>query len=300
MTTAPEISVVMPLFNRATTIRRACDSLLAQSWQRFELIIVDDGSTDDGPAIVEKVSDPRVQLVRLGENLGANAARNEGVRRASGGIICFLDSDDFFLPSKLETVAITFASRPEMEGLIDSFRTTGRKRGDRDCRNPDLDDSDLILQALFTRRIWKSTSGISVTRSAAIRAGLFDERLKRRQDYDFLVRLLRTAKVMSSSQISWLKSYSDDGITRDLTNFMRDFLDFWNRHPQYYSDPAFRRGFSADLARHCAKLLARRRFDLLRRDIGLVRLRIGSAGVARSIIGGAAELVVLERYRRAT
>src|SRR5262245_48081752 len=78
----PIISVVMPLYNREKTIARAIDSVLAQSFVDFELIVVDDGSTDRSVDVVAGIVDPRLRLVRVPANRGANAARNQGIRRA--------------------------------------------------------------------------------------------------------------------------------------------------------------------------------------------------------------------------
>jgi len=106
--------------------------------------------------------------VRLDSNQGANAARNEGLRQAYGRIVSFLDSDDLYLPHKLATVTATFAARPGLGGMVDSFRKLSPRKGVRMCRNPDLHDRHAILAALFDRRLWKSTSGISVVLSSAV------------------------------------------------------------------------------------------------------------------------------------
>src|SRR5215212_3810304 len=100
----PRIAVIMPAYNRAGLIGRAIDSVLAQDFDDFELIVVDDGSADDTVEVVRRYDDPRVRLVELGRNQGSNAARNAGIRSASAPLIAFLDSDDAYLPHKLSTV----------------------------------------------------------------------------------------------------------------------------------------------------------------------------------------------------
>jgi glycosyltransferase involved in cell wall biosynthesis len=95
------VSVIIPLFNKAPYVQRALDSVTAQTFTDFELIVVDDGSTDEGPRIVEAYNDPRIRLVKQ-ENAGPGAARNRGIADARGEFIAFLDADDEWFPDYLE------------------------------------------------------------------------------------------------------------------------------------------------------------------------------------------------------
>ena len=115
------ISVILPVFNRAGLIGSAIESVLEQSLPEFELIVVDDGSTDGTPDVVGGYSDPRVRLVTLKGNRGSNAARNEGILCATTPLLAFLDSEDRYLPNKLSHVVDAFARQPELDVLIDSF-----------------------------------------------------------------------------------------------------------------------------------------------------------------------------------
>ena len=98
----PAVSIVIPAYNRAATIRAAIESVLRQTWTDFELIVVDDGSTDDTLAEAAKVADPRLRLVESPANGGAAAARNRGLAEARADWVAFQDSDDEWLPRKLE------------------------------------------------------------------------------------------------------------------------------------------------------------------------------------------------------
>ena len=94
------VSIIVPLFNKAAHVKRAVDSILAQTYADFELIVVDDGSTDESPQVVENYDDPRIRLVRQ-NNLGPGAARNRGLNEARGELVAFLDADDEWLPDYL-------------------------------------------------------------------------------------------------------------------------------------------------------------------------------------------------------
>jgi glycosyltransferase involved in cell wall biosynthesis len=96
----PKVSIILPTFNRADTIVRAIKSAQAQTFQDWELIVVDDGSTDNTAALIDGM-DRRLTLIRQ-ENRGFTEARNTGIRSAGGNYLAFLDSDDEFLPHHLE------------------------------------------------------------------------------------------------------------------------------------------------------------------------------------------------------
>jgi len=102
----PLVSVVIPTYNRAEWIGGAVESVLSQEFQNYELIVVDDGSTDETPKVLERYSD-RIRMIRQA-NCGVSAARNTGVASSNGDFIAFLDSDDLWLPGKLSRQVVFF------------------------------------------------------------------------------------------------------------------------------------------------------------------------------------------------
>ncbi len=111
MGVAPLISVVIPLYNGAGYIGRSMQSVLGQTYTDFELIVVDDGSTDDGLAVVRTFADARVRLIQQ-ENAGVSAARNRGIAEAQGSYVAFLDADDEWEPQFLEAIVHLSATYP--------------------------------------------------------------------------------------------------------------------------------------------------------------------------------------------
>jgi glycosyltransferase involved in cell wall biosynthesis len=116
----PLVSVILPTYNRADTVRRAIESVRNQTLQDWELLVVDDGSTDDTAGLITAryAGEPRLKLIRQ-ENQGVSAARNAGLRASSGKYLAFIDSDDEFLPHHLELESAFLESHPE-ENMVSS------------------------------------------------------------------------------------------------------------------------------------------------------------------------------------
>lgn len=186
---APLVSVVIPAYNRAATIRRAVASVLAQDYAPLEVIVVDDGSTDRTAAAVEAIGDARVRLVIQG-NAGVAAARNRGVAEARGALIAFLDSDDEWLPGKLAAQVALFRRGPRALGLVyTGFEQVGpqgsvtahaaRHRG-------------WIYRDLLQRNVVTGCGSTAMFRRSALEmVGGFDPALPANEDYDLVLRVAR-------------------------------------------------------------------------------------------------------------
>lgn len=116
-----KISIVVPLYNKAAYIRQTLDSVLAQTYADFEVIVVDDGSTDNSREIVATCADPRVRLVSQ-SNAGVAAARNRGIALAAGEWVGFLDADDWLHPQYLAQMAQMIEDHPRAEAVAANFR----------------------------------------------------------------------------------------------------------------------------------------------------------------------------------
>jgi len=278
---SPRISVVIPVHNRAEPVAHAIDSVLSQTFKDFELVAVDDGSTDNSVEVIDGFADSRVRLVKLVRNSGSNAARNAGIAAAQGDILCFLDSDDLFLPGKLEHVAKRFDKEPTLDVLVDSFvRMCSPWAGKPlvEVHNPNSNSTADFERALFTRELSKATSAISVRREAAVRAGAFDPAVKQRQDFDFLIRLAETANCASTSEILWIKGWSDDRLTC-RERFIPATIALVERHPQYLTNRDYRGGLAKDITRNGYFLLRQGKW---RMAFGGLAIAAGAFGVWRT------------------
>jgi len=241
----PKISVILPVHNRADVLSRAIQSVIEQELRQFELIVIDDGSTDGSAGVVEAFRDDRIRLIRLDKNRGGNVARNEGIRAANAPLLAFLDSDDRYLPNKLSWVVGEFERRPELELLVDSFikvQPPGSRKAEVVRRNPVIDDRELFRTALFTRQLWKATPSITLKREAALKA-MFDETLRRLQDFDFLIRVSEFARCASTDEVLWVK-YWDANAISGQDNMIPANVELVRRHPEFLSTRAYRSGLA--------------------------------------------------------
>ena len=275
----PRISVILPVHNRADVLARAVQSVLEQSLAAFELIVVDDGSTDGSVGVARSFGDERIKVIELGENRGGNAARNAGVRAATASLIAFLDSDDTYLPEKLERVVAEFDQRPDLELLVDSFVKV-QPSGKKVTRtNPVIRDRDTFRKALFTRQLWKATPSITVRRDAMLSV-MFDETLRRLQDFDFLIRASEVANCASTDAVLWVKYWDANAISIQ-DNMIPANVELVRRHPEYLRERDYRPGLAYILRLSLWRRLKKANFGGAVRDVRQLAKAFGGGEAAR-------------------
>ena len=152
-------SIIIPTYNRAGTLPRAIDSVLAQSYENFELIIVDDGSTDNTEAVVLEIKDARIRYFKK-ENEERNIARNFGINHAQGEYVCFLDSDDYLLSHHFQTAISAVQKFNQPEAFHLGYRSVDKEGNTLwETNNLPTDVSSLLIKenvlscnAIFLRR----------------------------------------------------------------------------------------------------------------------------------------------------
>ena len=186
MTAPPLFSVIIPVFNRADVLATALASVLAQTCQDFEIIVVDDGSSDDPAAIVTGFGDPRITCVRQ-DNRGAGAARNRGIDLAHGRYVAFLDSDDRFLQHHLGAMARLLDGKPDTAGY--ARMVVDRGAGRTFLKPPRaLRAGEHMANYLLCDRGFVPTITLVVPREIAARVR-YDETVSFGDDKDFAIRL---------------------------------------------------------------------------------------------------------------
>ncbi|WP_181173779.1 glycosyltransferase family A protein [Mesorhizobium sp. B2-3-12] len=227
---APLITVITPTHNRRETVLRAVESVLSQSMPRFEHIVVDDGSTDGTAAALARISDPR--LVYVGAKWrGANAARNAGIERARAPVVTFLDSDDVYLPHRLERTLAWFDDNAALQVLLSSFVS---RKGSRstNCVNPETFVSPMLLErTLVAQTIFIAGSAISARREALLEIGGYDSDINRMQDRELLLRLARRFGAQLSGDMDWTKYNSQNSISGRRAGYVEAYANLMGKHP---------------------------------------------------------------------
>lgn len=181
----PLVSVVLPTYNRGWALREAVDSVLDQDYGNLELLVVDDGSTDDTPRLLSAYGD-RLRCLRQA-NRGVSAARNAGIRASRGELIALLDSDDIWLPGKLTAQVDYFRRHPR--ALIGQTQEIWIRNGIR--VNPGKrhrKEAGMIFERSLALCL-VSPSAVMMRPSLLATVGLFDESLPACEDYDLWLRI---------------------------------------------------------------------------------------------------------------
>jgi len=216
------VSIIMPTHNRAHLVRSAIESVLRQTYSNWELLIIDDASTDDTQTVIAPfLNDGRISLHTLSSNAGGAGARNFGISKAQGEFIAFLDDDDEWLGNKLEKQLKIFSCFQEIAIVsCNYFLKSGDKR--------DLSRGYVSLDDLFfTNRI--GSFSFCITKGAFVRDLWIDTALKACQDWDLWIKILQKTGLLSYIHEDCLVRYNDlDGqrLTKNRNDSLTAFLQF--------------------------------------------------------------------------
>ena len=230
------VSVVIPVYNAEKHLEAAVQSVLAQKEDILEIILIEDGSTDDSLEVADALCKNNPDICRLlrhaeGQNRGAGASRNKGIKESKGQYICFLDADDYWLKERLSGALPLLSSSPELDGVYDQTRVeleTDEERARFSGRGKTVKGEQVLPEELFAAflkgRVGWDTLGIVLRREAFAKVGFFDESLRLRQDGQLWFRM---AAMLNLSQ---------SPLGRPVAVYRRHGKNRFNPH-QRYTDP---------------------------------------------------------------
>lgn len=203
-TVIPKISVVIPAYNQARFLSDAIQSVLVQTYRDFEIIVVDDGSTDDTAVVAQQIGSAIRYFYQ--DNRGLAGARNTGIRQSQSEYVALLDCDDQWLPSFLETMMFLVEQNPDAAAYYCGWRYMDVAG----CDLPQAPNSLVIppeqLYQVLLRANFIVPSAVILHRSKIVQIGLFDETLRQIEDWDLWIRLLRNGYPIVGSP-KWLLRY---------------------------------------------------------------------------------------------
>ncbi|MEX2160742.1 MAG: glycosyltransferase family A protein [Anaerolineales bacterium] len=227
MTPTPAISVVIPARNRAGYILESIESVFAQTFKDYEIVIIDDGSTDETKKVLAPLIEDRRIRYAFQEHKGVSAARNHGVRLAHAPYIAFLDSDDLFLPTKLEKQMAVFEQNPDLGFVHCSFSKFDDQGNDLGMRDTTRFQGRLYPHILLEWSVLMAMPCILVKTAVMKEVGGFDESIPWAEDLDLWRRIARhySIGVVPESLVkvrvhAASASYSRGGGARWFENYM--------------------------------------------------------------------------------
>lgn len=210
------VSIILPTYNRGNIIPKAIVSVLRQSYTNFELLIIDDGSTDQTEQVVESYNDKRICYYRMQENGGQSKARNCGMQMAKYDYVAFEDSDDLWRPEKLETQMNAIMNAASDVGMV--YHKFRYDLGEG--RSMTLPDHKISLENksgdIYRQLLWDNLVGmptVLIKKECVEAVGGMDESLHCLEDYDFALRIAKKYKAIFLDEIYVDANYSVTGVS---------------------------------------------------------------------------------------
>jgi len=216
----------MPVYNAKETLPWALASLMAQTYDDWECVLVDDGSTDRSIDLVEELGEPRIRYLRLEKNVGRGATRNIALGLSRGKYLAFLDADDWYYPTKLEQQVSTLETDARLAlvscrmAVVDSSNRLvgirGKSASDNGSNIGQGDGRPVAQRVCFPT---------SMTRLELAKTVRFRDELRHAEDWDFLIRLLAGRRYRISSDV-WYAYRSEPGVSANMST--QNYLDYFN------------------------------------------------------------------------
>ncbi len=248
----PYFSVILTTFNRSKELVAAIESVLAQEFADFELIVVDDGSTDNTNEKVSRLADERLIYIKQ-ENKGAGAARNTGIKKSRGGYICFLDDDDTYMPNHLSALHSSIVQNGSPRAM---FRTYAKvcKTGAEPYLQ-EMTDKDALdpIEYIMNNVMYLPT--VCIHRSA-FEKYLFNEKIPLNIDYEMWLRILREFPLMEVKAYTVNIYFKGNSLTTGSEQTHKNYIRVWK---DIFRD----KGLSKHISAHTRKKIFLERYTWL-------------------------------------
>lgn len=232
-----KVSVIMPVYNRETTIEMSIYSVLNQTYSNLELIVVNDASTDETINKIYAIDDTRIKIIDLKKNVGAAAARNIGINHSIGSWIAFQDSDDYWEKEKLEKQLIYAAGKYLGAPLIVYSSFIRTKNGDQ-VRIPgdnNINYSGNIHKELLKKN-FVALPAVLIPRECFDKVGLFDEEMPRFQDWELWIRMSQHYTFLFINEPLLRVYFTDSSISSDNNKLLQAYQLLWEKHSSTFID----------------------------------------------------------------
>jgi glycosyltransferase involved in cell wall biosynthesis len=246
--TKPALSVVIPTYNRAHLIKRSITSVLCQTYHDFELIIVDDNSTDNTREVVTGINDSRIRYIKHEKNMGNAAARNTGIKNSRAEYIAFQDDDDEWMPDKLEKQMICFTDPSSKIDVVYSgfWRTGDNKKTFTPAQ--DILQKEGNIHTELLKKNFITTPVVVIKKECFSKAGMFDENISRLVDWEMWIRVSKYYNFKYINKALLISEEQPDGIWTNTKILIQALEYILIKH---FND--FKKEKKA-LARHCFSL----------------------------------------------
>lgn len=225
------ISVVIPLYNKEASIAQSLKSVLSQEYDDFEVVIVDDGSTDGSVGVVEAINDPRIRLIKQ-ENGGPSKARNTGVKNAKGEWILFLDADDELEPDALEYFANLIRKFSDFKFFCAPFYDSIGGHKSLSFQYIDGIVKDPFYEFCI-RRVMPRTGSFICSRGLCL-AEPFNDSIRRYEDFEWLFRIYKRTNIYSASKPVLTTNVDFNAASHARSDIKEDFMGHLNfRHKSF-------------------------------------------------------------------
>lgn len=234
----PVVSVIIPTYNRRMVIERAINSVLNQTFQDFEILVIDDDSSDNTESTVNRINDKRIFYYKHAKNLGPAAARNTGLKIAKGDYFAFLDSDDEWMLNKLENQMSIFKNSNPNLGLV-YVKSVLHKRHKLRTHLPYnwLQRNEGFIYQDLLKLNFIDTPATMIKKEVINEVGMFDENFQCLEDYDLFLRIAKKYEIALVNEDLLITHYSFDGVNeKNLLNHAETLLKITEKHIEDYRE----------------------------------------------------------------